>query len=126
MRYRVSTLEKKSVTEVQRWTKGDEEIIYRIGWRWGAVIMDEKPDLSSYNQDTDQIDVYNDWSCELDSCDDGCWDEWEYPESWSEEEIEAFQEAWEEDYHDAPLAMGFDEGDSELWFSGPLEITEIE
>ena len=43
-----------------------------------------------------------------------------------EEDIEKFQEAWEEEWHEAPTSMGWQEDDTELWFSGELEITEIE
>lgn len=126
MRYRVGPLNKKCVTEVERWSKDGEDLVHRIGWRWGYVLMNEKPDLSDYDPETEWINVYEDWDCELDSCDDGCWEEWEYPESWTEEEQEAFQEAWEEDWHDAPLNMGFTEEDTELWFEGEFEITEVE
>jgi hypothetical protein len=126
MPYKVSPLNKKSVTEVEKWTKDGETLKHSIGWRWGTVIVQEKPDLSEYDPETETIDVYSDWDCELDSCDDGCWEEWEYPDSWTEEDIEKFQEAWEEEWHEAPTSMGWQEDDTELWFSGPLEITEIE
>lgn len=126
MRYRVGPLNKKSVTEVERWSKDGEELVHRIGWRWGYVLMDEKPDLSEYDPETQEIEVYSEWDCELDSCDDGCWEEWEYPESWTEEEQGDFHEAWDLQWHEAPTNMGFTEEDSELWFSGELEITEVE
>lgn len=125
MPYKVSPLNKKSVTEIESWTKDGETIKHSIGWRWGAVIVQEKPDLDDYDPDAG-IDVYGELDCELDSCDDGCWEDWEYPESWTDDDISAFEEAWEEDWHDAPLNMGFEEGDTELWFSGELEITEVE
>lgn len=126
MAYKVSPLNKKSVTEVETWTKDGEVLKHSIGWRWGSVIMDEKPDLSEYDPDNESIDVYSEWDCSLDSCDDGCWEEWEYPASWTDEDKEKFEEAWEEEWHEAPLNMGFEEGDTELWFTGELEITEIE
>lgn len=126
MRYKVNPVNKKSVTEIERWTKDGETLTHSIGWRWGAVICNEAPDLSEYDPNSQQIEVYDEWDCELDSCEDGVWEDWEYPESWSEEEIEEFQEAWDEDWHDAPLNLGFEEQDGELWFSGLLEVEEVE
>ena len=125
MRYRVGPLEKKSVTEIESWEKDGELIKHSIGWRWAYVIMNEKPDLSDYNPNTEEIDAYE-WDCELDSCDDSCWEEWEYPESWTDEDIKKFEEDWAENFHDAVLELGFNEQDTELWFTGPIEITEIE
>lgn len=125
MRYRISPLNKKSVVEVTKWKKGDEVLKYSVVWRWGSVFMDEKPDLTDVDADS-EINVYDEWDCELDSCDDGCSDDWDYPESWSDEDIEKFQDAFSEDFYEAPAAFGFEEDDTELWFIGELEVTEVE
>ena len=125
MTYRVSPLNKKSVVEITSWTKGDEVLKYSVVWRWGAVLMEDKPDLSDVDAES-EINVYDTWDCELDSCDDGCSEDWTYPTSWTEEDIEAFQEAWGEEFNEAPLNMGFEEDDTELWFLGELEVTEVE
>ena len=126
MPYEISTTHKKCVTEVETWTKDGETLKHSIGWRWGSVTVDDEPDLSDYDPETDEIDVYGEWGAELISCDDGCWEDWEYPESWTEEDIEKFQEAWEEEWHQAPLDLGWREDDTALYFSGPLEVKEIE
>lgn len=126
MPYRITTVEKKNVTEVERWSKDSEELVHRIGWRWATVITENEPDLSEYDPETDEIEVYDAWSSELDSCNDSCWEEWDYPESWSEEDREKFQELWSEEWHEAPLTLGWKEEDTQLWFSGPLEVEEFE
>lgn len=124
MIYKISPLNKKSVTEIETWTKDGETLRHSIGWRWGSVTMQEKPNLNDYDPNVG-IDVYSKWNCELDSCNDGCWEDWEYPDNWTEEDIEKFQESWEEEWHEAPLSLGWTEDDTELWFSGELEIKEL-
>lgn len=126
MAWKVSPQYKKSVTEVERWSKNGEELVHRIGWRWATITVEEAPDLSDYDPETDEIEVYDEWSASLDSCDDGVWEDWEYPASWTSEDIEKFQELWDEEWHEAPLSLGWQEEDTQLWFTGPLEIEEIE
>jgi hypothetical protein len=41
------------------------------------------------------------------------------------EDIEKFTELWDEEWHDAPLQMGFLEDDTVMWITGPLDIAEI-
>jgi hypothetical protein len=124
MAWMISNLEKKSVTETETWVKDGETLTHEIGWRWGRWRTDEKPDLSSYDESVgcDPSDAFD---AEQDSMDDGCWEEWTYPDSWSDEDIEAFEEKWDEDWHDAPLNMGFTEEDTVVWVMGPLDIQEI-
>lgn len=126
MAYRVSPQNKKCVTEVETWTKDGEMLVHRIGWRWASVLVDEEPDLSDYDPETDEIEVYDEWGASVEGCSDGVWEEWEYPENWSDEDKEKFQELWDEEWHEAPLNLGWHEEDSQLWFTGPLEIEEIE
>jgi hypothetical protein len=123
--YRVSTLNKKSVTEVSIWIKDDKVIKQSIGWRWGAVFMEEEPDLSDYNEESSSIDVYA-LGAELDSCDDGCWEDWEYDESLSPEEVEEIESAYEENFIEGLEDLGWSMEDTELWFSGPLEVVKVE
>lgn len=123
MRYRVSPLNKKSVVENEYWTKDGEVLKRSVVWRWGSVFVNEKPENQAEDE---ELNVYDEWDCELESCDDGCSEDWEYPESWSDEQIEAFQEAFQEEYYDAIEALGFKEDDTELWFIGELKITEVE
>ena len=56
--------------------------------------------------------------------DDGDSD-WEYPESWDDEDIEKFQEAWDSEWHEAPEQFGFREEDTTYWINGPIEVTEL-
>ena len=125
MSFKISTQEKKNVTEVEVWTKDGETLKHSIGWRWGSVMVDEEPDLSDYDP-VNGIDVYYEWGADLIGYDDSCWEDWEYPESWTDEDKQKFIEAWEEEGLDAPLNLGWNESDTELYFYGPLDIEELE
>ena len=85
----LKTLHKKSAVEKQYWYKDGKTIIRYEGYRWGTFYCesDEQPEI-----DLENIDEYNlsetDYDWELESLDDGCWAEWEYPDEITEEERE--------------------------------------
>jgi len=124
MAWYISNAEKKNVTETETWTKDGETLKHQTGWRWGKWRSETEPDLSSYDEDQgcDPCDM---WDAEMDSTDDGCWEEWTYPDSWTKKDIKKFDKLWEAEWHDAPLSMGFVEDDTILWVQGPLDIEEI-
>lgn len=125
MSYKISTIEKKSVTQREIWVKGDQQAVYEIGWRWGYVIVPDKPDLSDYDP-TVGIDPYEFGDVEDHEYVDGCWSEWEYPDDMTEEEQEAFDTAYDEEGDDGIMALGWQIEDTEYHFRGELEVEEIE
>lgn len=125
MIYRVSPLNKKNVTEIIIWTNDNYTVKQTIGWRWGAVVCPTKPDLSNYDPE-EGIDVYNSgWDADFDGTEDGCYEDWEYDDTMTEEEIEEFQNAYDEDGIEGVENLGWSNDDSELWFIGELEIKEV-
>ena len=58
MTWKLSTLEKKSCTQIEFWKKGDLVAQREIGWRWCWARYSEKPDLSDYDPDKHQIELY--------------------------------------------------------------------
>ena len=125
MAWKITNLHKKNVTETETWTKDGESLKHQTGWRWGTWRTQEEPNLTDYNEE-EGCDPMDMWDAEMDSTDDGCWEEWTYPDSWSDEDIEKFTELWDEEWHEAPLQMGFLEDDTVMWVTGPLDIAEIE
>lgn len=76
--WKVTPTWKKSVVEVQNWTKGDEDNLrHEVGWRWGEFIFeaDEKPTELEEG-------VFDAFDCGYElvdwSTDDGCWEETDY------------------------------------------------
>jgi len=124
MSWMISNLENKSVTETETWVKDGETIKHEIGWRWAKWRAEVRPDLSTYDE-VKGCDPYDEFAAELDTTDDSCWEEWYYPSSWGTKEIEAFEELWQDQWHDAPLVLGFSEEDTVRWVTGPLGIEEI-
>ena len=119
--WKVSTKYKKSITEKQFWTKDGKTIIYSIGWRWGYARYAVKP---AVKEDDDEIEIYSIGDVIDQEQDDGCWSEWEFPNDMDEEEQERLQEIYEEEYDEGLNNEGWMCDDSEVWFSGPLEIEE--
>jgi hypothetical protein len=117
----LSTEYKKNAIEVQLWYKDGITIKKFEGYRWGTFYCesDERPDIDLRNPDGYELADY-DW--ELDSLDDGCWSEWEYPDSVTEEERTKIETAWDTDWYEGLEALGWSNDDTEYHFQGPLKL----
>lgn len=129
--WKVTNEHKKSVFEHELWQK-DDMVIRRItGFRWGSVLIEtdgEKPVLDQTDgPSADAVDLYNsEYNHELDLLDDGWYGDTIWPDDMSEEEQERLEQIWDEDYYSGWEEEGWVLYDNELWFHGPLEITEVE
>ena len=120
--WELSTEYKKNAIEVQLWYKDGVAIKRVEGYRWGTFYCesDEQPDIDLRNEGDGYELADYDW--ELDSLDDGCWADWEFPDSMSEEDREKIQEAWDEHWYEGMEALGWSNDDTEYWFQGPLKL----
>ena len=132
IQYKVSTRQKKSVTEVEFFVKDGKTISYTTGWRWGYVVLlvpegvDLAAELDAENNDEVEIDGLG-YDIHDRDLDDGCWDEWDYGDL-DDEAIAAIDEAVEEDgsaYGALVDVLGWDQDDNILIFSGPLDIENM-
>jgi len=117
----LTTQHKKNAIERSIWYKDGKKIVQEQGFRWGKFYCesDEKPDVDLKNPDGYEISGY-DW--EMDSMDDGCWLEWEWPEDMTEEEQDKIMDAWGDDFYDGMEALGWSNDDTEYVFYGPLQL----
>ena len=122
--WKLSTLQKKSCTQIEFFKKGDLVAQREIGWRWCWARYKEKPDLSDYDQEKDQIELYALGDIDDMEQDDGCWEEWTWPDDVDEEEAERLEEIYNEEYDEGLENEGWELDDTEYWVSGPLELTE--
>jgi hypothetical protein len=126
MPYHVSPASKKNVTEIEIFKKDGITIKHWIMWRWGVVITPAEPDLSKYDPDKG-INVYDaGWDAQLDNCNDGCDEDWDFPESMSKREQKKILKVWEEGCHSSIEELGWEHDDTELWFYGDLDVKEVE
>ena len=119
--WELSTEYKKNAIEVQLWYKDGVTIKKIEGYRWGTFYCesDERPDIDLRNPDGYELADY-DW--EMDSMDDGCWLEWDWPADMTEEEQDKIMDAWNEDFYDGMEALGWSNDDTEYHFHGPLQL----
>jgi hypothetical protein len=54
---------------------------------------------------------------------DGCWLDIEAGRNATEEDVAAFEQAWEEDSYDGVEELGWSNDDTEYYYNGPLELT---
>lgn len=122
--YTLSTRWKKSIEERTYWVKDGLVVIQIEGWRWGSWSgdFDTAPSIDLDNELGIDIAAEDDW--EMNDLTDGCWSDWEFPESMSEEEQAEFQSAYDEDYQSGLEALGWTNDDYECWLSGPLSLTD--
>jgi len=124
--WQLSTATKKNAVENQFWTKDGVTVIKEEGYRCGTFYCesDEEPDVDLENEDGYNLnDSEYDW--ELDSLNDGCWVEWEFPDDMDEEEQERIQALWDEDSFDGLEGDGWMNDDTEYWFYGPLQLEKV-
>lgn len=129
MAWKVSTVHKKCVTEVETWRNDKGEVLkHTTQWRWGSWIVrdDDEPSLDGYDPDKGMDPYSLGDEVELESMDDGDDYGFEYPASWKKKDIKKFEKLWEEEWHEAPLMMGLTEDDTEYWVTGPLDVEEYE
>jgi hypothetical protein len=120
--WELSTEYKKNAVEVQLWYKDGVAIKRVEGYRWGKFYCesDERPDIDLRNEGDGYELADYDW--ELDSLDDGCWADWEYPTDFPVEERIKIEEAWDNEWYDGMETLGWSNDDTEYWFQGPLKL----
>ena len=92
-RWRITPTWKKSVIEVQEWTKPGQAgyISHEIGWRWGEFFIETEDDNPpNIEEGVDMFDCGYD--CDDWSTDDGCWEETDVdiPDDDEREKMEQF------------------------------------
>lgn len=119
---------KKSAVENMFFYKDGAIIKIEQGFRWATftVDSDERPltDYELKNQDGYELGcIDNDECWEMQDMTDGCWLDIEKGnDKVTDEELEAFQAAWEEDSYEGVEALGWSNDDTEYYYHGPLEL----
>lgn len=123
----LSTKEKKNCVEREFWKHPDysSPIIRETGFRWGSFSCEseERPDIDLDNPDG--LHVYDtDYDFELDVMQDGCWEDWTWPDDIPDEERERLEAIWDEDSYEGWEGQGLINDDTEVVLYGPLELEE--
>lgn len=127
--WKLSPQYKKSAVEKMFFYKDGKCITIEQGFRWATftVESDTRPltDEELKNEDGYELGcIDNDECWEMWEMMDGCWLDIEaYRGDISEEEQQAFEEAWEEDSYEGVEALGWSNDDTEYYYNGPLELT---
>jgi hypothetical protein len=130
--WEITTEWKKSSVERQFWYNGDKVIIREEGYRWGTFTVESDTMPLTYeelkNEDGYELGcIENDNCWELVDLTDGCWSEIEKGRNCTDEDLQAFEEAWEENYYEGVEALGWSQDDCEFYFtSGSLKLTNLD
>ena len=126
--WKLSPQNKKSAVEQMFFYNGSKAIIVEQGWRWGTFTVEsnERPltDLELVNAEGYELGcIDNDESWELSEMTDGCWLDVTAGCNATEEDVAAFEQAWEEDGYDGVEELGWSNDNTEYSYYGPLELT---
>jgi len=123
---------KKSITELVSFRKpveGEENqykwITQDQGWRWGKWVgLVTEEELQELKEDSErescEPDCYE--GLEMDYLDDGVWLYYEKSENVTDEELEKFEEAWDEDGYDGVYELGWEDWGTETFVNCTLKI----
>lgn len=127
--WKLSPQYKKSAVEKMFFYKDGKVITMEQGFRWAtfSVESDERPltDYELKNEDGYELGaIDNDESWEMWDMIDGCWCDIEAGnDKTTDEDVEEFEAAWEEDSYEAVEELGWSQDDCEYYYYGPLELT---
>lgn len=127
--WNLSPQHKKSAVEKMFFYNEGKCIIMLQGFRWAnfKVESDERPltDEELVNEDGYELGcIDNDNSWEMWDMTDGCWcDIGAGNDKTTDEDVEAFEAAWEEDSYEGVEALGWSQDDCEYYYHGPLVLT---
>lgn len=138
----VSTYYKKSCEEHEYYYKDGESIVRKTGFRGATFIVETNDDNPPEFKFTyvpggdglcDSINMYdccvnNIENVELDNMWDGCWEDFDFPESIDEDEQETLLERFSESsvYEVLEEEEGWSQTDTEAWVWGPILIEDSE
>jgi hypothetical protein len=127
--WNLSPQHKKSAIEKMFFYKDGKCITVEQGFRWATftVQSDERPltDDELKNPDGYELGcIDNDECWEMSDMIDGCWLEISAENSnTTEEDVEEFEKAWEEDGYNGVEDIGWSNDDTEYYYHGPLELS---
>lgn len=126
-KYKISTLEKKSIQDQETWYKEGRSFTVDQWWRWGYVIItvedDEEFDIEAIkrNEDGFNTDAYEVWDRDLD---DGV--ALEFYTDGDEELYEEVQAMWDDEGPASFEQQGWNIEDGSTTFYGPLEVELVD
>lgn len=127
--WKLSPQYKKSAVEKMFFFKDGKIIIMEQGFRWAtfSVESDERPltDAELKNDDYYELGcIDNDECWEMQDMSDGCWmDVTAGNDKTTDEDLAAFNDAWEADWYSGVEAIGWSQDECEYYYYGPLELT---
>lgn len=130
--WELTTEYKKSSVERQFWYKDDKVIIREEGFRWATFTVESDTMPLTMEELRNEDDCYelgcidNDECWEMQDMTDGCWADTEAGRNCTDEDLEKFEEAWEENYYEGVEELGWQHDDTEYFMTGPLKLTNTD
>jgi hypothetical protein len=130
--WELTTEYKKSSIERQFWYKDDKVIIREEGYRWSTFRVESDDIPLTQDELKNEDDCYelgcidNDEFWEMQDMVDGCWADTEAGRNCTDEDLAAFEDAWEESWYEGVEELGWTHDDTEYYMTGPLKLTNLD
>lgn len=125
--YSIKNKEKKSVYVNETWANedGSERFVIEEMYRWGETVIDVSDEELEMFEDMKQSSEFrvSEFAIEDQNLDDGC--SLYFNTDGDDELLEKLEALWEEEGYSALEAAGYYLDDSETYYIGELEITEV-
>ena len=149
-RWKLSNQEKKSVGEVEKWTKGSYVLEHHVGYRYGEFLVttpdDSPPAIDLTNPSGLNLDELP-YDYDVGDLFDQCWDDWSRTEGvpseildqavslfegeTDDEEVDEDEDQEDEDYEEPLVGMealeadGWKNDDTVFFITGPLVLERV-
>lgn len=120
-RYRIEPVGKNSIVAMTTYKNGDMYVSREETYRWGYAIVETSEDIDT---NSDEI-VVTGYDMIENDYEDGVSVSWDYPYDMSEDDKEAFENAYDEDGDDGLAALGWQYFDSEDKIVAPYKISKV-
>lgn len=136
----VQTYFKKSVEEIEYWSKDDMEILHRVGWRtgsWSVTTSDDQPPQFEFDyvpggngakdsinmndccyNNIEEVELLENW--------DGCWEDYEWDDKIDDDERERLEQKIEEEGIFSLEEEDWMLNEVDSWIWGAIEIIDAE
>lgn len=122
--WKIEPIWKKSLAERNHFHKDGKTIIVETGWRWGEFTCETEDDNPPILEEG--VDLFDcEYDVEMQYCDDGCWEDYEF-EGFTEDEEEEMREWLEENSFLDLEEDGWISGDTEMILNCEPSIERIE
>ena len=125
MTYKIAIRKPNKIHEIEVWRQSDKTFKVILSWGSGYILVEEEPEIPASYSAMEGIDV-NIAFDPIDGSFQNAYARYTFSENISKDEQELILKIYEDSMYEGLEALGWEHMESECWFYGNLDITELE